>query len=118
MQHVDPQLLSLMALGEPTFSKIDRAHLGTCAECTTDLKQLKAAAKMGRAAIGVGILVRPHARVWESVAVDMHRRRAQPHPDRDPITARRMLVTIAVSFAIAVIVVVGGILVWNALAPV
>ena len=117
--HADRDELAVKALGEPTFSKLDRAHLASCEQCATYLRELTAAVKEGRRAISVSILVRPSARVWDAIAAELHA--PQPEPaagDKAPrMSGRRFLVTVAIALVIAIIIVVGGILGWNALAP-
>ncbi|RFA16203.1 hypothetical protein B7R21_02120 [Subtercola boreus] len=66
--HTDPEILALLALGEPAGTDADRAHTEGCLECAATLEAFTGAAAAGRSSSSVPTLVSPHERVWEQVA--------------------------------------------------
>jgi hypothetical protein len=71
MPHVDPDVLALLALGEPVASPDEERHIAECAACATALEQLRATAEVGRASRAAGPLLTPPARVWEGIAAEL-----------------------------------------------
>ena len=71
MPHVDPDVLALLALGEPVASDAEQRHLAECAVCTTALEELRATAEVGRASRTAGPLLAPPPRVWEGIAAEL-----------------------------------------------
>ena len=115
-EHSDREQLALMALGEPTFSKVNRAHLAGCNACRTDLRELTEAARLGRAAIDVGVLVRPNARVWDAISEEISRPAPVITVPKAPLPIKRILTVVGLAVAIAAvlaIILIG----WNLLAP-
>ncbi|RFA10585.1 hypothetical protein B7R54_16265 [Subtercola boreus] len=66
--HTDPDILALLALGEPAGTDTDRAHIEACPDCAATLDAFTGAAAAGRSSSSVPTLVSPHGRVWEQVA--------------------------------------------------
>ncbi|RFA17957.1 anti-sigma factor [Subtercola boreus] len=66
--HTDPDILALLALGEPAGSDDDRAHIASCPGCTSTLAAFTGAAAAGRSTASVPALVAPHERVWNQIA--------------------------------------------------
>jgi len=136
MEHTDPEVLALIALGEPlTDPVVD--HLSLCASCRHEIEALRSTVSVARSAIGEAALQAPPARVWQSVraelglAADLEPAApASSEPSRDsprPVVQldvsrerrariRRLIVPIAASAAAAAIVA-GGVLWWGATAP-
>ena len=71
MQHLDPDVLALLALGEHVASPADRAHLLTCAACALESDDLSRAAVVGRSTIDVGDLLTPNDRVWARISEEV-----------------------------------------------
>ena len=71
MQHLDPDVLALLALGEHVASPADREHLLTCAVCALESDDLSHAAIVGRSTIGVGELLIPNDRVWARISDEL-----------------------------------------------
>jgi Anti-sigma-K factor rskA len=71
MPHVDPDVLALLALGEPVASDAEERHLAECPACATALQELSATAEVGRASRTAGPLLTPPARVWEGIAAEL-----------------------------------------------
>lgn len=124
MQHCDPEVLSLLALGEEV--DVDREHLDSCADCTAELSALQQVVGTARSGLARSATledarrVAPPPHVWDGVAtatgVTSHPRRhlvegdAPPAPPAASVPAhrgRRRWSTWAVAAA-AVAGVVGG----------
>jgi Anti-sigma-K factor rskA len=71
MPHVDPDVLALLALGEPVASDPEERHIADCAVCTSALEELRATAAVGRASRTAEPLLTPPARVWEGIAAQL-----------------------------------------------
>lgn len=70
MPHLDPDRLSLIALGEPA-TDAERAHLDVCDECALELAELEHTVVVGRSTVGVGDLEAPPERVWDRIAEEL-----------------------------------------------
>ncbi len=85
MAHIDPDLLALLALGEDAAAE-DRAHLASCPECATELRQLTKVVSVTRSGPDLRALDTPPPGLWSRVAaaagVD-----AAPAPLTTPVTA-------------------------------
>lgn len=72
--HTDPELLSLLALGEEVGTEEDRLHAQTCPTCAGELSDLRRLVILGR---GVGTdtdlpeLTVPHPRVWARIREEL-----------------------------------------------
>jgi Anti-sigma-K factor rskA len=71
MPHVDPDVLALLALGEPVASEAEERHLAGCAVCAAELEELRATAQIGRASRTAGPFLTPPARVWDGIAAEL-----------------------------------------------
>ncbi len=72
MQHVDPETLALLALGENDAAAPDEHdHLRSCHECQAELAALGDAAAVGRSLTDEDRLVAPSASVWEGVCAEL-----------------------------------------------
>ncbi|PPF80023.1 anti-sigma factor [Subtercola sp. Z020] len=74
--HTDPEILALIALGEPAGSEADGEHLAACRDCRATLDALTGAAVAGRSSASAPTLVAPHDRVWAQVAATVAAERA------------------------------------------
>lgn len=71
MSHLDPDQLTLLALGEPVASADDSAHLATCDACTAELADLRLTATVARSTMDDAGLEAPPDRVWERVSAEL-----------------------------------------------
>lgn len=71
MSHLDPDRLSLIALGE-TATDEERAHLDVCDECALELAELEYTVVVGRSTVALGDLEAPPERVWSRIADELH----------------------------------------------
>jgi hypothetical protein len=72
VSHLDPDQLTLLALGEPVASDADTEHLTGCAACAAELAELRRTATIARATIADGqVLEAPPARVWARIAEEI-----------------------------------------------
>lgn len=67
MQHVDPEVIALLALGEPAADDDARAHLATCPECSGEVASLAATVGTARRVTPADALVMPPPQVWEGI---------------------------------------------------
>jgi hypothetical protein len=65
--HTDPELLSLLALGEPLGTDEDRVHLSTCPTCAGELSELRQLVTLGRSVGADAELTVPDPRVWDRI---------------------------------------------------
>jgi hypothetical protein len=70
VEHVDPEVLALIALGEPA-SDADRAHLSTCAACAQEAESLAAVVRVGRSVTPADTLVAPPPAVWDRIRSEL-----------------------------------------------
>ncbi|MFZ0323096.1 MAG: anti-sigma factor [Actinomycetes bacterium] len=71
MQHCDPELLALRALGEHAGTSDDDQHLLTCVLCQTELEQLTSTVAVGRGLRSDPQLVDPPAQVWQRITAEL-----------------------------------------------
>lgn len=112
MQHPDPDVLALIALGEPVESAEDRAHLATCGECRDEVRNLARAAAVGRSTLTAGTLVTPDDRVWDRIASEVGHEdvAVKPLPVVRPFRRRRLIAVLAA----AALVAAAGVVSWQA----
>lgn len=67
MQHVDPEVIALVALGEPADDDDARAHLATCPDCSEEVASLAATVGTARSVTPADALVMPPPQVWEGI---------------------------------------------------
>lgn len=67
MEHVDPEVLALIALGEPVATEADTAHLAACPECSDEVAALAATVSTSRSLTAADTLVAPPAAVWDRI---------------------------------------------------
>lgn len=65
--HVDADVIALLALGEPIATNAEISHLAQCHGCSEKLGQLVGATAIGRTALDFGPLVEPSPRVWAAI---------------------------------------------------
>lgn len=62
--HADPELLSLLALGEQVGTDAERSHVRTCPACAGELSELQGLVDLVRSVDGETALTAPDPRVW------------------------------------------------------
>jgi hypothetical protein len=67
VEHVDPEVLALVALGEPAADDDARAHLSTCAQCADEVAALAEVVLVGRSGTHGETLVTPPPAVWDRI---------------------------------------------------
>lgn len=70
MPHLDPDRLTLVALGETTPSGEEAEHLGACKTCRNDLEVLSDVTRIGRESHHVRELPAPPDSVWAAIAAE------------------------------------------------
>ena len=78
MDHVDPDVLALIALGEP--DPVAEAHLAVCERCAEEVTALQHVVAAGRATGPDDALVAPPARVWAAIESELGLATATPPP--------------------------------------
>jgi hypothetical protein len=84
-EHVHPDDLALLALGEP-LEHVDRTHLSACALCRDEVDQLRRVVTSARTVTSDDTPVAPPAQVWDAVAAELGVDRAAS-PDSDDVAA-------------------------------
>ena len=69
--HTDPELLSLLALGEPVGTDEDRVHVQTCPTCAGELSELRRLVTLGRSVGADAELTAPDPRVWDRIREEL-----------------------------------------------
>ena len=85
MEHVDPEVLALVALGEPAADSAALAHLADCAECTAEVASLARAVAVGRSTTAADILVPAPPAVWAGIRSELGLSEAL-EPDGDAVS--------------------------------
>lgn len=71
MQHVDPDVLALVALGEDAASASEREHLAVCEHCRAELAELSSVVATGRSVTPEDALVPAAPEVWDRVSAEL-----------------------------------------------
>ena len=85
--HTDPELLSLLALGEHAGTEDDRMHAQTCPDCAGELSELHRLVTLGRSVGADTELVAPSADVWARIRQDLALEATVELPAPEPILA-------------------------------
>ncbi|WP_179488355.1 anti-sigma factor [Microbacterium immunditiarum] len=122
MSHLDPERMTLLAIGEPATDD-ERAHLAGCDQCALDLAQLEYTVAVGRSTATLGDLEAPPERVWRGIVdelgltgsgaqADESSRMPPPAPSADeppaperPRRGIRILYALAASVAVILVAV-------------
>ncbi len=120
MQHVDPEVLALLALGENAADATDHEHIAACESCRSELDNLAHAAEVGRSTLSAGELLEPHPRVWSAITDEVAGLEArQAQPVLAPVTTlshrRRWVLPVAAAAALVLALGIGT--TWSALSP-
>ena len=69
--HTDPELLALLALGEPTGTEEDRGHLASCTGCAAELADLQQVVALGRTVDVDSALSTPSPELWARIRAEL-----------------------------------------------
>lgn len=78
MEHVNPEVISMMAMSDPDVASTDRAHVYACDTCRSEWEELSHVVKVARSAPVLGGLTTPRSAVWDRIAAEV---RTSPHPE-------------------------------------
>ena len=123
MQHVDPEILALIALGEAApdvAGPTERAHLETCAECQEESADLAAVAALART-VRPDELEHPSPQVWARISAELGLDApAEPSPvpaartqRRHHRSAPRRWGLVAAAASVALVAGIGAGIVWD-----
>lgn len=70
MEHVDPDVLALAALGEP-LTDDDARHLEVCEVCSRETDALRAVVSVGRSVTEQDAIVPPAPAVWDRISAEL-----------------------------------------------
>lgn len=71
MPHLDPDVMALLAMGEPVATSDEADHLSGCGDCADELANLRHAAIVGRSAMDAGTIESPPEAVWGRIANEL-----------------------------------------------
>jgi hypothetical protein len=124
VEHVNPEVVALMAISDPDVTSGDRAHIYACDSCRAQLEQLSHVVALARSTPLLDELSAPSAAVWDRIAAAV-RATAVPTEDRAPRSSdhhvrprsrnhradrsRRRTVPVAVTSIVAAIALLVGI---------
>lgn len=125
MQHVDPEILALIALGEDGPDVVgphERAHLDACAECQEESADLAAVTALART-VRADELEYPSPQVWERISAELgldapaQTTELRPSPARSERRHRRSAPRrwglVAAAASVALVAGVGAGIVWD-----
>jgi len=69
--HTDPELLALLALGEPVGTPEDHRHLAHCDACRAELTALEEVVGVGRRTTVQDVLVAPPPQLWQRISAEL-----------------------------------------------
>jgi len=112
VQHLDPDRLVILALGESVADDAETTHLTGCATCQTEYDALRHVAGLGAETQGLHALPPPPERVWSGIATEVAQNRTHtPEAVRAQPPARRntgrWLAPVLSAAAAAVLAIVG-----------
>jgi hypothetical protein len=82
VQHMDPDRLVILALGESSEDSDESAHLAGCEHCRTEIDAIRHIADVSAETQGLTALPPPPDRVWQNIAAEVARSRPET-----PVTA-------------------------------
>ncbi|MEH0927754.1 anti-sigma factor [Micromonospora sp. CPCC 205558] len=80
MQHLEHDRLVFLALGESEADNGERTHLGTCANCRTELATLERVAGLGAETQSLNALPDPPEHLWQGIEAQVRAAEAGPSP--------------------------------------
>jgi hypothetical protein len=112
-EHLDPELIGLLALGESPGSPDEVAatqhHLAACGACRSEVDELAAVVRQARQITPADALVAPPASVWDAIAAEVaDPPEAAPVAEVVPLARRRRTSWVSVAAAACLGLVVGG----------
>ncbi|NYF17245.1 hypothetical protein HDC37_002073 [Microbacterium sp. AK009] len=69
--HLDPEVLTLLAIGEPVATAAEQDHLSTCPRCAVELSALTRTVVAGRSTVLLEDLEAPPERVWSRISEEL-----------------------------------------------
>jgi hypothetical protein len=93
VEHVNPEIISMMAMSDPDVASTDRAHVYACDECRAEWEDLVHVVKIARSAPVLGGLKMPQPAVWDRIAAEVHTSSRDGVPEVAPIAAPDQLST-------------------------
>ncbi|MEI3867001.1 anti-sigma factor [Microbacterium sp. CCNWLW134] len=69
--HLDPEVLTLLAIGEPVATPAEQDHLSTCPRCAVELSALTRTVVAGRSTVLLEDLEAPPERVWSRISEEL-----------------------------------------------
>jgi anti-sigma factor RsiW len=85
-QHLDPDVLTLLAIGEPVATSEENEHLASCERCARELSALTRTVVAGRSTLLLEDLETPPERVWTRISEELGLA-ATPEPADAPTDA-------------------------------
>ena len=82
--HTDPELLSLLALGEQVGTDDDRFHVQTCPTCAGEISELQRLVTLVRSVPADTELTLPSPRVWDKIRAELALPPALERPSSEP----------------------------------
>ena len=70
--HLDPEILSVRALGEPVISSYEEAHLASCVRCQGELDQLRGVVATARITSPADAPQAPPPEVWDRIVAELN----------------------------------------------
>jgi hypothetical protein len=84
VQHMDPDRLVILALGESDEDPAESAHLAGCTSCRTEIDAVRHVADVSAETQGLAELPPPPDRVWQAIAAGVARSRPAPSASAAP----------------------------------
>lgn len=111
MSHIDPEVLSLRALGESAGDRQTDLHLASCDRCRDELESLRHVVVAGRGAGEDDVIAPPPPQVWSAIVAETGVSDRPSAPSLAPVVtlpARRRSPLVAVAAVAAALGVLAG----------
>ncbi len=89
MQHLDPDRLVILALGESSQDAVESDHLAGCAECRTEFEAMRHVAELSAETQGLQELPPPPERVWQKISAEVASSRPAAAPQLSVVASTR-----------------------------
>jgi Anti-sigma-K factor rskA, C-terminal len=92
--HLDPEILSVRALGEPVVSSSEEAHLVSCVRCQSELDQLRGVVATARMTSPADAPQAPPPEVWSRIVAELNLEVGARDDSNPPAAERSNVITL------------------------
>lgn len=107
--HTNPEILTLLALGEQAGDPGDRAHLADCPVCTAELDELSRVVHTARTSDPDDGLITPDPKVWQSIQDEIAAANPRSQSAVQPAASARATRRLSTFVLVAAVALVSGV---------